>query len=131
MGNKESNTNKNEQMNMDKDISGDLNIYVCGNINTFLNCTDGFNFTASRNYFVLEQIFDKTNKINNGNIELSDSCGMYYQYESRKKIKDKKIYNAFLFLNKADEEFLDILFEHLYEIDIKNEKKNVIIFFGD
>ena len=131
MGNKESNTNKNEQMNMDKDISGDLNIYVCGNINTFLNCTDGFNFTASRNYFVLEQIFDKTNKINNGNIELSDSCGMHYQYESRKKIKDKKIYNAFLFLNKADEEFLDILFEHLYEIDIKNEKKNVIIFFGD
>jgi len=37
MGNKESNTNKNELMNMDKDISGDLNIYVCGNINTFLN----------------------------------------------------------------------------------------------
>jgi len=50
---------------------------------------------------------------------------MYYKYESRKKEKDKKIYNAFLFLNKADEEFLDILFEHLYEIDIKNEKKTL------
>ena len=36
-----------------------------------------------------------------------------------------------MFLNKADEEFLEILFEHLYEIDIKNGKKNVILFFGD
>ena len=97
MGNKVSNTNINELMNMDKDISGDLNIYVYGNINTFLNWEDGFNFTASRNYYVLEQIFDKINKTNNGNIELNDGCGMYYQYESRKKEKDKKIYNPFCF----------------------------------
>ena len=40
------NNNKNnasEIMNEDANILGDLNIYVCGNINTFLNCEDGFN----------------------------------------------------------------------------------------
>ena len=56
---------------------------------------------------------------------------MYYQYELRQKIIDKKIYNAFLFFNKADEEFLDMLNEHLFEIDHKNGNKNVIIFFGE
>ena len=56
---------------------------------------------------------------------------MYYQYELRQKIKDKKKYNAFLFFNKADEEFLDMLFDHLFEIDHKNGNKNVVIFFGE
>ena len=134
MGNNDSINNNNgnkidEMMNEDKKISGDLNIYVCGNINTFLNCEDGFNFTASRNYYVLEQIFDKINKTKKGNIQLKDGCEMYYQYELRQKIKDKKVYNAFLFFNKADEEFLDMLCEHLCEIEHKNENKNVIIFF--
>ena len=49
----------------------------------------------------------------------------------RQKIKDKKKYNAFLFFNKADEEFLDMLFDHLFEIDHKNGNKNVVIFFGE
>ena len=135
MRNSDSNNNNgnkiDEMMNEDKKISGDLNIYVCGNINTFLNCEDGFNFTASKNYYVLEQIFDKINKTKKGNIQLKDGCEMYYQYELRQKIKDKKVYNAFLFFNKADEEFLDMLCEHLYEIDHKNENKNVIMFFGE
>ena len=69
MGSSESNNNNSinkidEMMNEDKNLSGDLNIYICGNINTFLNCEDGFNFIASRNYYVLEQIFDKNNKAN-------------------------------------------------------------------
>ena len=118
-------------MNEDKNLSGDLNIYICGNINTFLNCEDGFNFIASRNYYVLEQIFDKNNKAKSGNIQLQNGCEMYYQYELRQKIKDKKKYNAFLFFNKADEEFLDMLFDHLFEIDHKNGNKNVVIFFGE
>ena len=136
MGSSESNNNNSinkidEMMNEDKNLSGDLNIYICGNINTFLNCEDGFNFIASRNYYVLEQIFDKSNKTKNGNIQLQNGCEMYYQYELRQKIKDKKKYNAFLFFNKADEEFLDMLFDHLFEIDHKNGNKNVVIFFGE
>ena len=136
MGSSESNNNNSinkidEMMNEDKNLSGDLNIYICGNINTFLNCEDGFNFIASRNYYVLEQIFDKNNKAQSGNIQLQNGCEMYYQYELRQKIKDKKKYNAFLFFNKADEEFLDMLFDHLFEIDHKNGNKNVVIFFGE
>ena len=128
------NNNKNnasEIMNEDANILGDLNIYVCGNINTFLNCEDGFNYIASRNYYILEKIFEKINKKKSGNIQLKNGCEMYYQYELRQKIIDKKIYNAFLFFNKADEEFLDMLNEHLFEIDHKNGNKNVIIFFGE
>ena len=128
------NNNKNnasEIMNEDANILGDLNIYVCGNINTFLNCEDGFNFLASRNYYISEKIFEKINKKKSGNIQLKNGCEMYYQYELRQKIIDKKIYNAFLFFNKADEEFLDMLNEHLFEIDHKNGNKNVIIFFGE
>ena len=136
MGSSESNNNNSinkidEMMNEDKNLSGDLNIYICGNINTFLNCEDGFNFIASRNYYVLEQIFDKNNKAKSGNIQLQNGCEMYYQYELRQKIKDKKKYNAFLFFNKADEEFLDMLFDHLFEIDHKNGNKNAVIFFGE
>ena len=136
MGSSESNNNNSinkidEMMNEDKNLSGDLNIYICGNINTFLNCEDGFNFIASRNYYVLEQIFDKNNKAKSGNIQLQNGCEMYYQYELRQKIKDKKKYNAFLFFNKADEEFLDMLFDHLFEIDHKNRNKNAVIFFGE
>ena len=125
---------KNEQINRDKNISADLNIYVCGNINTFSNEEDEFylfDMTAWRNNNVLDQIFDKIDKTNNGSIQLNDSNNIQYQYKFRQKIKDNKIYNAFLFLNKADEKFLDFLFEHLYEIDIKNENKNVILFYGE
>ena len=81
--------------------------------------------------YILEKIFEKINKKKSGNIQLKNGCEMYYQYELRQKIIDKKIYNAFLFFNKADEEFLDMLNEHLFEIDHKNGNKNVIIFFGE
>ena len=125
---------KNEQINRDKIISADLNIYVCGNINIFSNEEDEFylfDMIAWRNNNVLEQIFNKMDKTNNGSIQLNDSNNIQYQYKFRQKIKDNNIYNAFLFLNKADEKFLDFLFEHLYEIDIKNENKNVILFYGE
>ena len=79
----------------------------------------------------MEKIFEKINKKKSGNIQLKNGCEMYYQYELRQKIIDKKIYNAFLFFNKADEEFLYMLNEHLFEIDHKNGNKNVIIFFGE
>ena len=127
MGNK--NDINNELMNIDKNIKGDINIYICGNINTFLNCEDGFNYTASRNYNVLEQIFEKSFKTKNENIQLNNQ-EMYYQYEFRKKETNNKHYNAFLFFNKADEYFLDMLFDHLYEVDRKNENKNIVMFFG-
>ena len=132
MGSKQSNIiENNDAMNEDVNITGDLNIYVCGNINTFLNCEDGFNYTASRNYYILEQIFDKMNKTKSGNIQLNNGCEMYYQYEFRGKEKDNKKYNAFLFFNKADEEFLDMLFDHLLEVDHTNKNKNVVVFFGE
>ena len=56
---------------------------------------------------------------------------MYYQYELRKKEQDKKHYNAFLFFNKADMEFFDMLFTHLYDVDKTNRNKNVILYFGE
>ena len=129
------NTNSNlindEIMNKDVEIKGDINVYVCGNINTFLNCEDGFNYTASRNYYVLEQIFEKMYNEKKGNIQLKDQKDLYYQYEFRKKEKDKKHYNAFLFFNKADEEFLDNLLIHFFEKDKHNANKNVVLFFGN
>ena len=129
----QSNQNSPDSLNMNKDveITGDINVYVCGNINTFLNCKDGFNYTASRNYYVLEQIFEKIYKEKNGNIQFKNRQDFYYQYEARKKEKDNKQYNAFLFFNKADEEFLDNLFEHFYEIDRHNKNKNVLLYFGN
>ena len=129
--NHNSNSINDEIMNKDVEITGDINVYVCGNINTFLNCEDGFNYTASRNYFVLEQIFEKMYIEKKGNIQLKDKEDYYYQYEFRKKEKDKKHYNAFLFLNKADEEFLDNLLNHFYEKDIHNSNKNIVLFFGN
>ena len=122
---------QNEIINDDVNIKGDINIYVCGNINTFLNCEDGFNFTASRNYYVLEQIFEKKYTTKSGNIQLDKNAQIYYNYELRKKEKDNKLYNAFLFFNKADEEFFEMLFNHIFEIDKTNKNKNVVLFFGD
>ena len=117
-------------MNTYTSLKGDINCFICGNINTFLNCEDGFNFTASRNFYLLEQIFEKSDQSKDGNIQLNNK-EMYYQYEFRKKEKNSKHYNALLMLNKADEEFFDMLFEHLYEVDKANKNKNVIIFFGE
>lgn len=130
--NKDNKTNNESMkaMNTYTSLKGDINCYICGNINTFLNCEDGFNFTASRNFYLLEQIFEKSYQSKNGNIQLNN-MEMYYQYEFRKKEKNGKHYNALLILNKADEEFFDMLFEHLYEVDKTNKNKNVVIFFGE
>ena len=131
MGNNSVPQQKYDSMNKDVEITGDINVYVCGNINTFLNCEDGFNFTASRNYYILEQVFEINSIEKKGNIQLKNQKDFYYQYEYRKKEKDKKKYNAFLFFNKADEEFLDNLFEHFKEVDVHNKNKNVLLYFGN
>ena len=128
---KKKNSSNDIMFNLDVNIKGDLNIYVCGNINTYLNCKDGFYSTAPRNYHVLEQIFEKSFKAKEENIQLKSNDKIIFQYEYRKKERNKKQYNAFLLLNKVDEEFLDILFEHLFNFDKKNENKNVVIFFGE
>lgn len=36
-----------------------------------------------------------------------------------------------MFFNKADEEFFEMLFNHIFEIDKTNKNKNVVLFFGD
>ena len=126
------NQNKIEnEINDDVNIKGDINIYVCGNINTVLDYEDDFAYIDSRNYDVLEQIFEKMYTTKSGYIQLNKNDNIYYQYELRKKEKDNKLYNAFIFFNKADEEFFDTLFEHLFEIDKTNKNKNVVIFFGE
>lgn len=57
----------------------------------------------------------------------------YNQFE--KKISDQikgKKYNAFLFFNEVNEMFSKILIEeHLYDMDVKNKNKNIIIYFGE
>ena len=92
MGNNNNENNKEEEMNFDANIKGDINIYVCGNINTFLDCKDGFNYIASRNYYVLEQIFEKKYNSENGKIMLKENNEMYYyQYEFRRKKRCKNL----------------------------------------
>ena len=55
--NKDNKTNNESMkaMNTYTSLKGDINCYICGNINTFLNCEDGFNFTAFRNFYLLEK----------------------------------------------------------------------------
>jgi GTP-binding protein EngB required for normal cell division len=126
--------NKNDNINKDANIKGDLNIYVCGNINPISNSDDEFDLidlTSSRYLYIFEKIFEKKETSKNGNINFKDNLEINYQYEFRKKEINNKVYNAFLFMDKTNEEFFDVLFGHLLEIDAKNENKNVIIFIGE
>ena len=119
--------------NQDKSIEGNLNVYICGDIND------------NQNYQILENIFITENASNNGYIKLINQHKNFYSnrrylYEYRQlehKIRtidekeEKTIYNAFLFINNdVDEEFLRVLFYHFYEIDNHNKRNNVIINFG-
>ena len=63
-----------------------------------------------------------------------------YPYEFRKldkKQDDKQLtkgknYNAFLFFNEVNEIFSKILIEeHLFEMDVENANKNIVIYFGE
>ena len=111
----------------DINIKGDLNIYICGDIND------------NKNYKILTDIFNIKDFSLNGYIKINNRNNRYL-YEYRKlihKIKTidekevKTIYNAFLFINNnVDELFSHILFHHFYEEDRHNRRNNVIINFG-
>ena len=119
--------NDSQPLNQDINIKGDLNIYICGDINN------------NENYNILTDIFNTENLSLNGYIKIKD-INTRYLYEYRKlihKIKTidekevKTIYNAFLFINNnVDESFSHILFHHFYEEDRHNRRNNVIINFG-
>ena len=118
--------------NEDISIKGDLNIYIFGRINYKSGQKEDV-----MNYNALKMIFDIFE--NNGNIQSKNHLDKIYPYEYRKLdkkleingIKERKIYNAFLFFNEVDEIFSKILIEeHICEMDKKNENKNIIIYFG-
>ena len=121
-----------EWINEDIKTKGSINCYICGDINTFLESDQNmeFNLNASRNYFILQEIFPDVNEKRYGFIK-SKSNEVTFPYEFRQKINKDKIYNAFLFLNKIDETFLQVLLTHLYDYDIGNNNKNILIYFGE
>ena len=122
-----------EWLNEDIKTKGSINCYVCGDINTFSENDQNqeeLDMNANRNYYIFQQIFPKTKEKNFGFIK-SKSSETLFSYEFRQKIKDDKIYNAFLFSNKIDEIFLQVLLTHLYDYDIGNNNKNILIYFGE
>jgi hypothetical protein len=121
-----------EWINEDIKTKGSINCYICGDINTFLESDQNmeFNLNASRNYFILQEIFPNVNEKRYGFIK-SKSNEVTFPYEFRQKKNKDKIYNAFLFLNKIDETFLQVLLTHLYDYDIGNNNKNILIYFGE
>ena len=118
--------------NKDIDLEGNLNIYICGDIN------------GNENECVINTIFPDYDTSLSGFIQLTKNNENYYKngkyfYEYRKlshsiktikNYKETAIYNAFIFIQKTDKNFSHILINHLYEKDIHNKKKNVIICFG-
>ena len=119
------------EFNSDIFTKGDINIYICGDINPNSGKSEEI-----ANYKILKKIFSKFE--GNGKIKDKNNINHIYQYEHRKLDKNidnsqikRKNYNAFLFFNKVDETFSKILIEeHLYNMDRKNENKNIIIYFG-
>ena len=121
------------KINQDILTSGDLNIYICGDIND------------NKNYDILKKIFPIQDTSKNGYIKLEDNNQSYYRlgkylYEFRQKDCNNKelngnnkrrIFNAFLFTNnKVNEIFSNVLIFHLYEKDKQNKGNNIIIQFG-
>ena len=109
---------------------GDLDIYICGNVERYSE--------------IINSIFTIKSRSLNNTINLEGINEEYYntgQYEyeylkllnKTKNIKGENvenIYNAFLFSNNVNQEFADILFFYLKEYDVHNKRKNVIISFG-
>ena len=109
---------------------GDLDIYICGNVERYSG--------------IINSIFTIKSRSLNNTINLKGINEEYYnkgQYEyeylkllnKTKNIKGENvenIYNAFLFSNNVNQEFADILFFYLKEYDVHNKRKNVIISFG-
>ena len=117
--------------NLDVNIKGEINVYVAGNINASTNGSEKLIIEASKNYYILEQIFNNIDFNKNGYISSEVNHVLnYYKYEYRAKIHNNKKYNAFLFLQKTSRIFFDMLFEHFFKYDTKNNNKNVVLFFG-
>ena len=126
-------SNQSQNFNKDVEIKGDINVYICGDINYKSNQKNHIT-----NYDIIKKIFNKEMPENNGNIRAENFIKDIYPYEFRKlekQLKDnniKKNYNAFLFFNEVDEKFSQILIEeHLYEKDVHNKNNNIIIYFGE
>ena len=121
------------EYNKDISIKGDINIYICGKINHNTG-----KFEDIMNYNVIKKIFKIF--VSNGNIRAKNFLNNIYPYEYRildkknndTKIKKGKNYNAFLFFNEVNKIFSKILIEeHLYDMDVENKNKNIIIYFGE
>ena len=115
-----------EWANDDIKTKGSINAYIFGDINTEMPN----NMNASRNHNILKKMFPKVNEKQYGFIKSKNSDTLF-QYEFRQNTKEDKIYNAFLFFNKIDETFLDILLNHFLDYDIGNNNKNILIYFGE
>ena len=118
----------NEDMNLD----GNLNIYICGDIN------------GNENENIINKIFPIGDNSYSGFIKLTNPSKNYYKngkyfYQFRKlsdsintidEYKQTVIYNAFIFIQNIDKSFSHILINHLYEMDVHNKRKNVILCFN-
>ncbi len=131
MGNNES--NENSQSNKDMTTEGNLNIYIVHD-----NSID-----ENMIFYLLVKIFKEEDKSKDSFIQLEKKDSDYYREEiyfyhyRRLKYeidnngkKDKKIFNAYLFYEVLNQDFSDILINHLYEKDRNNKRNNIIICFG-
>lgn len=115
-----------------KPAPADLDIYICGII------------IGSTYYRMIQNIFPNYDESLNNKIKLTKPDQSYYlnneyQYKYRflkqtvKNIEnEEKIikYNSFIFQNiNVDESFSKVLSFYLYEYDVHNKRKNVIICF--
>ena len=90
------------EYNKDISIKGDINIYICGQINYNTGKVEDV-----MNYNIIKKIFKIF--VNNGNIRANNFMKNIYPYEFRKldkKQDDKQLtkgknYNAFLFFNEV------------------------------
>lgn len=117
-----------------KPAPADLDIYICGII------------IESTYYRMIKNIFPNYDQSLNNKIKLTKRDQSYYlnyeyQYEYRflkqtvKNIEnEEKVikYNSFIFQNiNIDESFSKVLYFYLYEYDVHNKRKNVIISFAN
>ena len=119
-------------INKDIDLEGNLNIYICGDIN------------GNENEKIIHKIFPIFDNNYSGFIKLTNNESNIYKngkyfYEYRKlndsidtidNYKQSIIYNAYIFIQKVDKNFSHILIHHLYEMDSHNKRKNVILCFN-
>lgn len=118
MGNNE----EKPKINQDIKISGDLNIY-------FLLDTNYMYFS------ILRKIFCDSDTNKDGYIANNDEKYSYHYRILKHEVnynekKIKKNYNGFIFRNKIEQNFSDVLMQHFYKYDVHNKRNNVIVNFG-